>query len=262
MSSTEKRGTVVGVDGCPAGWVCFEVDLQSRRTAIRVLANLSELISASPEPKLIAIDIPIGIPTSGARACDIAARKLLGKPRSNSVFPAPIRATFAAKTYQEACALSLQAQGKSLSRQAFEIIPKIREVDDLITPELQMRIFEVHPEVSFRALNGGQSLKHRKLDREGKEERLKLLLPHYLRSQVTWLNSGGRNAMNDTRTTIQLLTVGEAAQLLRLAPKTLYSLVSQRRIPYRKAGRRLLFCLTDLIEWTRPAERRRRLLPQ
>jgi excisionase family DNA binding protein len=68
--------------------------------------------------------------------------------------------------------------------------------------------------------------------------------------------------MNDTRTTIQLLTVGEAAQLLRLAPKTLYSLVSQRRIPYRKAGRRLLFCLTDLIEWTRPAERKRRLLPQ
>jgi excisionase family DNA binding protein len=68
--------------------------------------------------------------------------------------------------------------------------------------------------------------------------------------------------MNDTRTTIQLLTVGEAAQLLRLAPKTLYSLVSQRRIPYRKAGRRLLFCLTDLIEWTRPAERRRRLLPR
>jgi predicted RNase H-like nuclease len=179
VSSTEEGGTVVGVDGCPAGWICFHVDLQSRRSAVRVLANLSELISASPEPKLIAIDIPIGIPTSGARACDIAARKLLGKPRSNSVFPAPVRATFAARTYQEACALSLQTQGKSLSRQAFEIIPKIREVDELITPELQMRIFEVHPEVSFRTLNGGQALKHRKLDREGKEERLALLQPHY-----------------------------------------------------------------------------------
>jgi predicted RNase H-like nuclease len=177
--SMDERGTVVGVDGCPAGWVCFQVDLQSRRTAVRVLANLGELISASPEPKLIAIDIPIGIPTSGARACDIAARKLLGKPRSNSVFPAPVRATFAARTYQEACALSLQAQGKSLSRQAFEIISKIREVDELITPELQMRIFEVHPEVSFWALNGGQSLKHKKLIKEGNEERLKLLLPHY-----------------------------------------------------------------------------------
>jgi predicted RNase H-like nuclease len=177
--SIDERGTVVGVDGCPAGWICFQVDLQSRRTVVRVLKSLVELISASPQPKLIAIDIPIGIPTKGARACDVAARKLLGKPRSNSVFPAPVRATFAAETYQEACALSLQAQGKSLSRQAFEIIPKIREVDELITPEMQVRIFEVHPEVSFWALNGGQSLKHRKLDREGKEERLKLLLPHY-----------------------------------------------------------------------------------
>jgi len=64
--------------------------------------------------------------------------------------------------------------------------------------------------------------------------------------------------MNDTRTTIQLLTVAEAAQLLRLAPKTLYSLVSQRRIPYRKAGRRLLFLESELIEWIRPAERKRR----
>ncbi len=179
MGSTEERGTVVGVDGCPAGWICFEVDLQSRRTAVKVLPNLAELISASPEPRLIAIDIPIGIPTRGARACDIAARGLLGKPRSNSVFPAPVRATFDAKTYQEACALSLQVQGKSLSRQAFEIIAKIREVDELIMPALQARIFEVHPEVSFWALNGGQSLKYRKLNREGKGERTKLLLPHY-----------------------------------------------------------------------------------
>jgi excisionase family DNA binding protein len=65
--------------------------------------------------------------------------------------------------------------------------------------------------------------------------------------------------MNDTRTTIQLLTVGEAAQILRLAPKTLYSLVSQRRIPYRKAGRRLLFERSEILDWTRPVERKRRM---
>lgn len=53
-------------------------------------------------------------------------------------------------------------------------------VDELITPKLQMRIFEMYPEVSFRARNGGQTLKHRKLDREGKQERLALLLRNYL----------------------------------------------------------------------------------
>jgi len=179
MLQNDDDGTVVGVDGCPAGWVCFRVDLQSRRTYVRVLPKLHELVATTPHPRLVAVDIPIGIPTVGARACDIAARRLLGKPRSNSVFPAPIRATFDARTYQEACALSLQVQGKSLSRQAFEIIPKIREVDDLMTTELQTWVFEVHPEVSFWALNGEQSLKYRKLDREGREERLALLARHY-----------------------------------------------------------------------------------
>ena len=66
--------------------------------------------------------------------------------------------------------------------------------------------------------------------------------------------------MNETRTKIEtLITVREAAQLLRLAPKTLYSLVSQRRIPYRKAGRRLLFESSEILDWTRPAERKRRV---
>ena len=67
--------------------------------------------------------------------------------------------------------------------------------------------------------------------------------------------------MNDTRATIQprFMTVHEAAQLLRLAPKSLYSLVSQRRIPYRKAGRRLLFLESELISWTQPRERKKRI---
>ena len=39
--------------------------------------------------------------------------------------------------------------------------------------------------------------------------------------------------------------------------KTLYGLVSQRRIPFRKAGRRLLFLESELLEWTRPVPNRR-----
>jgi excisionase family DNA binding protein len=60
--------------------------------------------------------------------------------------------------------------------------------------------------------------------------------------------------MDGANTTIKsrFLTVHEAAELLRLAPKSLYSLVSQRRVPFRKAGRRLLFLESELIEWTLP----------
>jgi predicted RNase H-like nuclease len=172
---TDGQGSVVGVDGCPAGWVCFHVELHSRTTSVVVISKISELISASPRPMLIGIDIPIGLPPKGARACDIAARRLLGKPRSSSVFPAPVRATLAARNYQEACQLSMSAHGKSMSKQACEIIAKIREVDDLMTPELQTWVFEVHPEVSFYTLNGRQSLKHSKHQREGKNERSRLL---------------------------------------------------------------------------------------
>jgi excisionase family DNA binding protein len=67
--------------------------------------------------------------------------------------------------------------------------------------------------------------------------------------------------MNETRTAIRprLMDVKEAAEFLRIARKSLYSLVSQRRIPYRKAGRRLLFDLDEIAEWTRPPERKRRM---
>jgi excisionase family DNA binding protein len=64
----------------------------------------------------------------------------------------------------------------------------------------------------------------------------------------------------DTQTSVskaRLINVLEAAELLRVAPKTLYGLVSQRRIPFRKAGRRLLFLESELFEWTRPPADRR-----
>jgi excisionase family DNA binding protein len=68
--------------------------------------------------------------------------------------------------------------------------------------------------------------------------------------------------MEEAHTTREprFLTVQEAAELLRLAPKSLYSLVSQRRIPYRKAGRRLLFLESEILAWTQPASNRKRNL--
>jgi predicted RNase H-like nuclease len=48
-----------------------------------------------------------------------------------------------------------------------------------MTPELQTWVSEVHPEVSFYTLNGRHSLSYSKHNREGKDERLRLLLPHF-----------------------------------------------------------------------------------
>lgn len=50
----------------------------------------------------------------------------------------------------------------------------------------------------------------------------------------------------------KFLTVPEVAALLRLSERTVYDLVSQRRIPFRKAGDRTIFDRDEVLEWTKP----------
>jgi excisionase family DNA binding protein len=52
----------------------------------------------------------------------------------------------------------------------------------------------------------------------------------------------------------KFLNVKEVAALLRITPRTVYDMVSQRRIPFRKAGDRTIFDREEVLEWTRPKE--------
>lgn len=49
----------------------------------------------------------------------------------------------------------------------------------------------------------------------------------------------------------QFLTVAQVATMLHLRPKTIYNIVSQRRIPFRRAGHQLLFDLREIDAWTK-----------
>lgn len=49
----------------------------------------------------------------------------------------------------------------------------------------------------------------------------------------------------------QLLTVAEVAAMLRLTPKGIYRMVSERRIPFRRAGAQLLFDVAEIDAWTK-----------
>ena len=51
----------------------------------------------------------------------------------------------------------------------------------------------------------------------------------------------------------QLMRVTEVAQLLNVKPRTIYEMVSQRRIPYRKPpGTNILrFDLDEILAWTK-----------
>ena len=54
----------------------------------------------------------------------------------------------------------------------------------------------------------------------------------------------------------KFLNVKELAELLRIKTRTVYEMVSQERIPYRKAGDRTIFLLDEILEWTRPNAKR------
>lgn len=49
----------------------------------------------------------------------------------------------------------------------------------------------------------------------------------------------------------QLLTVEEAATLLRVSVHTIRSWVLRKKIPHLHVGRRVFFNQTELIEWVR-----------
>ena len=147
---------VGGIDGCRAGWVLVTTPVAGDGASqVDVVRDLAEVVSDLDSGQLVAvaIDVPIGLPVSGPRPCDVEARRLIG-PRRSSVFPAPSRAVLEAETYAEALAMSRAISGKGLSKQLFGIIPKIREVDRLLTCERQRSIVETHPEVCFADIGG------------------------------------------------------------------------------------------------------------
>jgi predicted RNase H-like nuclease len=163
---------LAGVDGCHAGWLCAILDMETGLVSARVYptaAVLVEHVSAA----VVAIDIPIGLSTRADRACDRAARKLLG-PRASSVFPPPVRATLAEDSYEGACTINVKACGKRLSKQAYAILPKIREVDAVVRTRPYV-FYEVHPEVSFCVWNGDAPMKHPKISGFGFLERYRLV---------------------------------------------------------------------------------------
>jgi len=165
---------VAGVDGCRAGWVRCAVEVPSLVTSVDVV-DLALVLSKRPNDLLcIAIDIPIGL-LNGSRACDKAARRLLGQPRGSSVFAEPCQAALTEKSHATASAINRQKTTRGLSQQAWGIAPKIKHVDDAITLECQRWAFEVHPEVCFWALNERHPMKHNKKTEEGAAERIALL---------------------------------------------------------------------------------------
>jgi predicted RNase H-like nuclease len=160
---------VLGVDGWRGAWV--GALLEGRSVTLLALEDVPAVL-AVPGVDLVAIDMPIGLSDDGVRSCDVEARRRLGRAGS-SVFPAPLRAVLKAAGYDDACTLSVAASGKALSRQAWNLVPAIRQLDDALGDPPTDHVVEVHPELSFRALDVG--VRDRKGSARGTVQRLRAL---------------------------------------------------------------------------------------
>jgi predicted RNase H-like nuclease len=156
----------VGIDGCSAGWIIASTD----RVIVVPKLRLDEF-------ELVGIDMPIGLVDGPPRACDIAARKFLGRAGS-SVFPAPPRAALPHADYRAALAAARSATGRGISKQTFNIMPKVAELDSLIDATNQHIIVEVHPECAFKTLNDDEVLPSKKTP-AGQDLRRRLLADHF-----------------------------------------------------------------------------------
>lgn len=158
-AGTATSQTVIGVDGCPAGWLVVTLPGGCLQAAeARIAPTFADVLAAAGPSAIVAIDIPIGLPERsgvGGRPCDVAARANLGQ-RQSAVFAVPARAAVYAGDYAAACeaALAHSDPPRKVSKQCYNLFAKIREVDAQISPALQARVVECHPELAFWRLNG------------------------------------------------------------------------------------------------------------
>jgi len=168
---------IAGADVCRKGWVAALYD--GSEVEVRLFHDFASLWDElKSELRLVLVDIPIGLPGSrGVRTCDVLARRLLGRPRSASVFQVPCRQAVYAESYSEASRLNLQVTGRRLSLQSWNLCRRIREVDSLLLRcrSARERVRETHPEVCFFGL-AGHAMRHSKHSREGVEERRRVLM--------------------------------------------------------------------------------------
>lgn len=162
-----------GIDGCRAGWFLVKWNGSSYENGI--YASLQAMIAAHPDLQRIMIDMPLGMGSSKVqRTLEQQLRKEL-PGRAATVFNPPCREALYAPDEQEAKAINLKIENKSLSIQTLNILLKIRELDKAIrTGDPAIQWIESHPELCFKYLNG-HVLLSRKSRPEGIQERLSIL---------------------------------------------------------------------------------------
>ncbi|WP_214741500.1 MULTISPECIES: DUF429 domain-containing protein [unclassified Exiguobacterium] len=167
----------VGIDGARGGWVRITYD--SISLCLTISESLEELLI---EDAMHFVDMPkdLGTVDHPSRACDAWMRSQLSQ-RKSSVFTPPIQEVLHEATYEEANERSQALVGKGISKQAWNLVPRIREFQQVKASD----VYESHPEVCFSVMMG-QEAEHRKKTTEGQDERIALLRKYSKSSPWKW----------------------------------------------------------------------------
>lgn len=186
-----------GVDGCRAGWLVVGLTENGDFTHAVYERFADFWGESSRHAARILVDMPIGLPERGQRACDHIARARL-KARRASIFMTATRAATYADAYAAANEINRANGGKGISKQAWNITRKIREVDTLLrtTPRAASLVRESHPEIAFWAM-AGHEMAYNKKNSAGRDERLALLTAHYAHTPTLYADALKRYRRKD-----------------------------------------------------------------
>lgn len=172
-----KTSSVLGVDGAGRGWVFA----QPQTGKLGYVEQLSDL----PSAQVVAIDIPLGFPPTGARRdAEVAAAGLLARGRSSvfwtlpkQVYEIDTNGLSGRAAYAAARTKALATTDSSISAQAWALRKKILHAQAFLSRASGI-VIEVHPEVAFRTMNQNQLLQHGKKTWLGSLERHRILSEH------------------------------------------------------------------------------------
>ena len=161
---------------CPGGWLVQPARLIGVTIVTEepfVLDTLEEVIDYRPSYSILALGAAIGFsdaPIGGYRACDLEARRLLGWPRRLTVPPVPCLGALHAKTLAEAVRLE-----PWVTPLGFRRFRWLKEIDEVIQPYHQRRVFSTVPDMSFYLVNSDRPTSTSVYWKDGPAERLRLL---------------------------------------------------------------------------------------
>ncbi|MFB6127397.1 MAG: DUF429 domain-containing protein [Halolamina sp.] len=171
------------MDACSGGWVAAVVDGRTARVAFEPDRGFAATLAALAPLDRVLVDMPVGLPESGTRRCDDLARRVLGT-RHATVFTPPTRSVVEDRAALDYEAARERNDGPTLSKQTWNIVPTVGEVDDALAVADGRAVVdgvpvrECHPEVALWALSGGFPLAYSKHDRRGLVARRRVLADH------------------------------------------------------------------------------------